>query len=62
MKKPVSSLIAACLWIVAIAHVVRLIFGLSVIIGDFQVPRWLSIFPVMVLPLLAIMLRKEAKT
>lgn len=62
MKKPVSFLITAFLWIAAAAHAVRLVFGFSIIIGDFQIPRWLSIFPVVVLPLLAIMLRREAKT
>ena len=61
MKKPFLFLAAMFLWVVAAAHVVRLVFHVALTIGQVQVPLWLSIFPVIVLPVIAIMVRKEAK-
>jgi|GEM_PF-474582 len=60
MNKPVSFLAAMFLWVVTAAHVVRLVFRVSLMVGHVEVPLWMSILPVIVLPVLAIMLRKEA--
>ena len=60
MKKPFSFLAAMFLWVVAAAHVARLIFGVSLVVGTIVIPLWLSIVPALVLPALAVMLRKEA--
>ena len=49
------------LWIVAVAHVARLVFRVSVTIGQVQIPLWLSMLPVIVLPVIAFLLRKEAR-
>jgi len=62
MNKPFSFLAAIFLWIVAAAHVIRIIFHVPIVIANIHVPLWLSIFPIIILPLIAIMLRKESKT
>ena len=60
MNKPFSFVAAMFLWIVAGAHVARLVFRVSLTVGHIQVPLWFSIVPVIVLPAIAIMLRREA--
>jgi len=62
MHKPFSFIVVMFLWVVAAAHAARLVFHISVTIGHVQIPLWLSIFPAIILPAIAIMLRKEAKT
>ena len=61
MNKPFSFITAMFLWVVAVVHVARLIFHVPVTVGDVHVPMWLSIFPIIVLPVIAVMLRKEAR-
>ena len=62
MKKPFTFLVTVFLWIVALAHIARLVFCIPISIGNIQVPIWISIVPIIVLPIIAIMLRKESRT
>lgn len=62
MNKPFSFIAATFLCIVSFAHVVRLIFRVPISVSHNQVPLWVSIIPIIVLPIFAIMLRKEART
>ena len=62
MNKPFAFIVSVFLWVVAAAHLARLVFHISVTIGPIQIPLWLSIFPVIILPTIAIMLGKEART
>ena len=61
MRKPVTFLVTAFLWLVALAHTARLAFQVPVTVGSVPVPLWLSVLPVIVLPTLAILLRNEVR-
>jgi len=61
MHKPASFFAAVFLWIVAAAHVVRLALQISVTVGSVQLPLWLSIVPVIVLPVIALLLQRETR-
>ena len=47
--------------LVAIAHLLRLIGSISMTVGEFGVPQWISVFGVIVPGLVAYLLWKESK-
>ena len=54
MSQHVFSLIAAVVFgLIALAHVVRLVFGASVVIQDFSIPMWGSMLAVVFMGFLA---------
>ncbi|HET7447964.1 MAG TPA: hypothetical protein VFJ49_08650 [Methyloceanibacter sp.] len=54
MKKPFTSVTVVVLAVVAIAHALRLIFGLSVTLGGAEVPMWVSAVALVLAAALAI--------
>ena len=57
--KPVARIIGLLLIAVSIAHLLRLIFQIELIVGSFHIPFWLSIFGFTVPAILAVMLRRD---
>lgn len=54
MSQHVFSLIAAVVFgLIALGHVARLVFGVSVVVQDFSIPMWGSILAVIVMGFLA---------
>lgn len=59
MSKP-ATLIAAMLFaLIAAAHLLRLVYGTSVMIGEWIVPMWASVLGVLVAAALSILLWRE---
>ena len=58
--KPFTTLASALFALIALAHLYRLIFGLSFIIAGCEIPRWASLIGLALSGLLAVMLRREA--
>jgi hypothetical protein len=54
MKKPFTTVTVLVLAVVAIAHALRLIFGLSVTLGGLEIPMWVSVVALVVAAALAI--------
>ena len=54
MTKPFTTVTVVVLAVVAIAHALRLIFGLSVTLGGAEVPMWVSAVALVVSAALAI--------
>jgi hypothetical protein len=54
MKKPFTMVTVVVLAVVAIAHALRLIFGLSVTLGGAEIPMWVSVVALVVAAALAI--------
>jgi len=59
MRKPVVFLAAIIFALVALAHLLRLIFDVSVLIGTWSVPMWLSLVGFVVPGVLAMALWRE---
>ena len=54
MTQHVFSLVAAIIFaVVALAHVVRIVFGASVVVYDISIPMWASVIAVVVAGYLA---------
>ena len=47
--------------LVAIAHLLRLLYGIPITAGDWSVPQWISLFGVVVPGLVAWLLWRESK-
>ena len=47
--------------VVSIAHLLRLLYGMPISAGDWDVPQWISLFGVVVPGLVALMLWRESK-
>ena len=61
MKKPFTTMAAVLLFAVAIAHVLRLVYGWQVTIADAFIPMWVSGVGVVIAGGLAVMLWREAR-
>jgi hypothetical protein len=48
MKKPFTTVTVVVLAVVAIAHALRLIFGLTVTLGGAEIPMWVSLVALLV--------------
>jgi len=59
MHKPATLLAAVIFALVAIAHLLRLIFGLTVVIAGWSVPMWFSILGFIIPAALALGLWRE---
>ena len=60
MRKPFTKLAVAIFSLVALIHVLRLIFDWQVTISNIMVPMWVSIVGTIVAAALAVMVKKEA--
>jgi len=59
--KPGSILAILLLTLVAIAHLLRLVFGLDISVGEWDVPQWVSVGGAVVPAAIAIMLWRESR-
>lgn len=59
--KPATKFAVVLLSLVAVAHLLRLIFGLEVLVGSWAAPMWISVLGVLVPGGLAYMIVKEHK-
>jgi lipopolysaccharide export LptBFGC system permease protein LptF len=59
MKRPASLTAAILLWVIALAHLLRLVFGLEVTVDGGVIPLWISILPVLILGALGVWLWVE---
>ena len=60
MRKPFTKLAVAIFSLVALIHVLRLIFDWQVTISHVLIPMWVSIVGTLVAAVLAVMVKKEA--
>ena len=60
MRKPFTKLAVAIFSLVALIHVLRLIFDWQVTIRNLLIPMWVSILAAIVAAALAVMVKKEA--
>ena len=57
-----ASLIAVVLFsLISLGHLLRLVFGVDVLVGGITVPRWVSVVGFIIPILLALALRKESR-
>jgi lipopolysaccharide export LptBFGC system permease protein LptF len=61
MKRPASLMAAILLWVIALAHLLRLVFGLELTVEDAVIPLWISIPPVIILGALGVWLLVERR-
>ncbi len=61
MKKPFNMLAVLIFAIVALVHVLRLVFGWEVTINGMAVPQWASVLGIVVAAGLAVMLWRELR-
>ena len=61
MRKPFTKLAVAIFSLVALIHVLRLIFDWQVTISNIMVPMWVSIVGTIVAAALAVMVKKESR-
>lgn len=62
MHKPATLFAAIIFALVAIAHLLRLIFGLAIVVAGWPVPMWISIIGCIVPGGLAVALWQERRT
>lgn len=61
MKKPFTLLAVAVFAIVALVHLLRLVFGWEVTINGAAVPPWASVLGIVIAAGLAVMLWRESR-
>jgi hypothetical protein len=59
--RPVAKIVAICLAVVAVAHLLRVIFRVEVIAGGITIPVWMSVFGCVVPAALAVALWRESQ-
>lgn len=59
--RPVSLLVAVLLLLVAVIHLVRMVFGVEVVVGGMAIPMWPSPVACIVLVVLAVLLWRESR-
>ena len=59
--KPFTTIAVIVFILLCLAHVLRLIFGMEVRIGSYDIPQWISIVGILFAGLMAIMVWKESK-
>ena len=57
--KPVTTIAAALLGLIALLHLLRLVFGWGLVINDIIVPMWPSVVVLLVFTFVAAMLWRE---
>ncbi|MEN8142632.1 MAG: hypothetical protein ABFQ82_03420 [Thermodesulfobacteriota bacterium] len=60
MKKPISLVVVIFLSLVAVLHLLRLMFQVDVTIGGAIIPQWASMFGSLAPAGLAVMLKRES--
>ena len=57
--KPITTVAAVLLGLVALVHLLRLVFGWGLVINETFVPMWLSVVVILVFAFVAAMLWRE---
>lgn len=57
--KPVSLVVVVLLLLVAVIHLFRVVFGVSVVIGSTTIPMWTSLIAAIVSAMLGVLLWRE---
>ncbi len=60
--KPFTGIAAAVFALVALAHLLRVVFGLEVVVGDVVVPMSASVIATLVAAFLSSMIWRESRT
>ena len=60
--KPITTLAAVVLGIIALAHLYRLVQPFEVVVGGASIPQWVSGAALFVMGALSLMLWREART
>lgn len=61
MKKPATLITAFLLALLGLAHLLRIIFGINVTIGDWPAPTWVSVVGFIIPAALAVLLLIERR-
>jgi membrane protein implicated in regulation of membrane protease activity len=59
--KPVALIVSILLVLIAVAHLVRLVFGMEIVIAGMVVPMWISPIACVVMTVLAVLLWRESR-
>ena len=57
--KPITTIAAVLLGLIALVHLLRLVFGWGLVINETLVPMWVSVVVLLVFALVAVMLWRE---
>jgi magnesium-transporting ATPase (P-type) len=60
MRKPFTTVAIVLFALIAVLHVLRLVFAWEVMIGNARVPMWASVLGAIVAGVLAVMVNREA--
>jgi membrane associated rhomboid family serine protease len=60
MRKPFTTAAVILFALIAVLHVLRVVFSWEVMIGNVSVPMWASVLGAVVAALLAFMVKREA--
>ena len=61
MKKPATLIAVVLLGLVAAAHLVRLVFGVHVVIAGWDAPMWVSMAGLLIPAILSVLVWRERK-
>jgi hypothetical protein len=59
--RPVSLIVSVLLLLIAVIHLLRIVFGVEVIVGGTAVPMWISLIGCVVTAALAVLLWRESR-
>jgi hypothetical protein len=59
--KPVSLIVSVLLALIAVMHLLRMIFDVQIVAGDWVVPMWISVGGCLVTGALAVLLWREGR-
>ena len=59
--KPASLLAAVLLALIAVGHLLRLVFRIVVVAGGVTIPMWVSVVGVLLFATVAVLLRRETR-
>ena len=57
--KPITTIAAVLLGLIALVHLLRLVFGWGLVINETLIPMWLSVVVFLVFAVVAVMLWRE---
>jgi membrane protein implicated in regulation of membrane protease activity len=59
--KPITRIVSVLLFLIAVMHLLRMIFDVRIVAGGYVVPMWLSLIACLVAGTLAVLLFKEGR-
>jgi membrane associated rhomboid family serine protease len=61
MRKPFTTIAAILFALIAVLHVVRIVFAWEITISDARVPMWASVVGAIIAAVLAVMVKREVR-